>query len=549
MVTFMTSRVPFRAVSRVLAALPAAAILLTALAAPVRAQGQVVDDWSQTLTLQGSQLHGQRMVVGSDDSIFVTGHAFNYRIVTARLAADGTLLWQRDFSNAGTREHADWMTLDPFGDLIVVGHTVVGGSATPNGHVILKYDPAGNLLWSQVVPNTSGYLDRVVTDANGDIVVVGYAGAPLNHGMAILKYSRAGAQLWVRPLAANFRGGLAIDGSGNIAVSTDSSLTMTLRSFDPAGNLRWSRSVPSRYSGSDLAISPSGELYVSGPAISISSNRAYVVKFSAAGALLWVQDHAGLDGVRLAVDAHGDVVFLAQSIYSQWLTRKLSPAGALLWTATYDHHSYNDEIPAALAIGPDDEIYVTGQGGPGPTSGTLSALQSVTVRYSKAGVEEWAATSFTSLRGVSTARLSDGSVATLGESTFTVFHRTQAAVWRSLPGGLAGVAGVPHLEGTGSPRSAAPVTLQLSRAAANAPAWIVGGLSRVDLPLFGGVLAPSPDVVLGAFVLSPTGALSLPIAWPTGLPTGFEVTIQAWVGDAAGPVGFAASAALAGVSG
>ena len=106
---------------------------------------------------------------------------------------------------------------------------------------------------------------------------------------------------------------------------------------------------------------------------------------------------------------------------------------------------------------------------------------------------------------------------------------------------------MPHLEGAGSPRSAAPVAVELSRGAPGAPAWIVVGLSRANQPLFGGVLVPAMDVVLGAFALSPSGGLTLPLTWPAGLPPGFELTFQAVVLDLASPSWFAASNALVGI--
>lgn len=46
----------------------------------------------------------------------------------------------------------------------------------------------------------------------------------------------------------------------------------------------------------------------------------------------------------------------------------------------------------------------------------------------------------------------------------------------------------------------------------------------------------------------PAGQLSLPLAWPGGLPAGFELTFQAWLGDPAAPAGLAASNALVGIS-
>lgn len=67
--------------------------------------------------------------------------------------------------------------------------------------------------------------------------------------------------------------------------------------------------------------------------------------------------------------------------------------------------------------------------------------------------------------------------------------------------------------------------------------------------LLGGVLVPAPDLILAGITLSPNGTLSLPFAWPAGLPPGFELSFQFWLADLGAPFGFAASNALVGVSG
>lgn len=521
------------------------------------AQGQATEDWTHTLTLLGSNIYGTSVRTGADGAIYVAGYYPNYKIVVAKLAANGAPQWQTTFDNVGTREHATWMTLDAFGDVVVVGHHVTGGSMTPAGFVTLKYDAAGNLLWSRLVPSIWGSLARVATDANGDVVVLGRTWAAAGSGIVLMKYSASGTPLWTRTagLSASNQdavGGLTIDAAGNIYFTGGVLGTMLTLAYDAAGNRLWERSQPAAGSGADLTLDPAGGIYVVGAASGSTGDRNLVVKYDAAGTLLWRQTYPGIGARRVAVDRHGDVVIVGAVTpsggYFDWVTQKLDAAGNLLWSSSYDHHRYNDEIPNALTIGPDDEIYVTGQGGPGPGTGNLSYLRAVTVRYGKGGAQEWAASSFTSRGGVAVALLHDGSVATVGDSTFTVFHYLQSGVWRSLGGALSGTTGLPHLEGTASPTGAAAVTLELSNARPASNAWFVLGTSRVNLPLLGGVLVPAPDLVLGALTLSQSGTLSLPLTWPAGSPRGFELTFQAWIGDPAAPAGLAASNALVGIS-
>ena len=524
--------------------------VLLALAPLLAGQGTAVEDWTRTVTLSGANTHGVMVARDASDAIYVTGHYPYDRIITAKFAADGTPLWQRTFQDPVLHFQASWIAIDPFGDVLVAGYQVSPSVTQQLGLVVLKYDPAGTLLWSEVISGSFNASARIAADPNGDVVVVGVAPALVPGGL-VRKYTRTGAFLWNAAVPGRVTG-LQIDANGTIFVAGNAATTLTVQAFDPAGNTLWAHTQPNATGATDVALGPNGEVYASGALLSATTqDKSLIIKFAPSGALLWAQNYPGTQARRLAVDSRGDIVFLAARSpgggYFNWVTRKITAAGATVWEATYDQHSSNDEIPNAIVIGPDDEIYVAGQGGPGPTSGTLSYQREVTVRYSRAGVQEWAASSFTSSNGVGVVLLGDGSVATVGQSTFTLFHYLQRGVWRSLGGALAGTH-APRLAGAGSPVANAPVQLELTQGTPNVPVWLVVGFSRIEVPFLGGTLVPAVDLVLFAGT-DGSGAMALPFPWPPGLPPGLELTVQAWLSDAGAPAGYAASNALVAVSG
>jgi hypothetical protein len=118
--------------------------------------------------------------------------------------------------------------------------------------------------------------------------------------------------------------------------------------------------------------------------------------------------------------------------------------------------------------------------------------------------------------------------------------------WTDLRQGLAGAAGTPSLSGDGTLQGGTPVALALGGAAPLASTWLVLGLGQLGLPFKGGVLVPTPDAILDALVTSGTGTLDLASTWPLGIPQGSEVVFQAWITDAGGPKGLAASNGLKG---
>lgn len=114
--------------------------------------------------------------------------------------------------------------------------------------------------------------------------------------------------------------------------------------------------------------------------------------------------------------------------------------------------------------------------------------------------------------------------------------------------GLAGAGGIPTLAGEGALQPGSSVTLSLTGAMANAPATLVVGLSQLVAPFKGGVLVPSPHLLLGGFVTGAGGDLVLSATWPAGVPSATAILFQYWITDAAGPQGFAASNGLQGLT-
>lgn len=116
--------------------------------------------------------------------------------------------------------------------------------------------------------------------------------------------------------------------------------------------------------------------------------------------------------------------------------------------------------------------------------------------------------------------------------------------WGTFGTGLAGIQGVPQLTGEGELVAGSANSVAVRRGVPTGDAFLVVGLTQVDLAFKGGVLIPSLDLLLGPLPLDAQGATSLPFTWPSGLPSGLSLLMQAWIPDAAGPVGFSSSAGL-----
>ena len=114
--------------------------------------------------------------------------------------------------------------------------------------------------------------------------------------------------------------------------------------------------------------------------------------------------------------------------------------------------------------------------------------------------------------------------------------------WTDLGQSLGTSRRTPRLAGDGRLYPGTQARWRLSSAHENTLGVLAFGTSSLKVPLFGGILVPSPDAT--AVVLTDgIGTLSLELTWPGPLP-GFQAWSQAWLLDPNGPQGFSASNAV-----
>jgi hypothetical protein len=127
---------------------------------------------------------------------------------------------------------------------------------------------------------------------------------------------------------------------------------------------------------------------------------------------------------------------------------------------------------------------------------------------------------------------------------------TCAGFATDLGSALAGTLGMPHLSSGGSScvlDAGSALTVNLQNARPDAAAFLVIGVTAVDLPFHGGTLVPAFEPPNGLFIILNTddeGELTLSSTWPAGVPFGTEIYMQYWIKDPVALSGFSASNAL-----
>jgi hypothetical protein len=120
--------------------------------------------------------------------------------------------------------------------------------------------------------------------------------------------------------------------------------------------------------------------------------------------------------------------------------------------------------------------------------------------------------------------------------------------WKDEGGALAGTNGAPLLTGTGSLMPGAATTLRVTGALPGAPLHLLVGFSVQNLPFKGGTLVPLPVLIFHGLATDAAGGFVLSFGWLSSFPSMFPTTFQAWIADAGGPAGFAATNGLTGTT-
>ncbi|HEU4928065.1 MAG TPA: hypothetical protein VFT24_13485 [Vicinamibacterales bacterium] len=351
--------------------------------------------WSAT-----NDFAGKMMDIDRFDNVYSVGDTIVGGIVlTRKFNPDGFLLWERSY-RPDFAVKATWVAADPNGGAYVVGYKFTGSNQSAIGYFVLRYDADGNLSWSDVSDGT-GIAVRAVADRAGNAYVTGGLFVAGSFTIGIVKYSPAGRQ-WVCP-AVNPNGNLfpgtpsptglyLSDDDGSVAASGTSGYLYYVLSCDQSGSKRFQDFRDHSVYAAGVAINNEGEVYFgNGLAGGLGMQ---ITKYSATGAVQWTNVYPQGDYIyRLALDSLGNVIATGpdySNYYANWVTLKVAPSGALLWAATFDALTANNEVPAFVALDSLDNVYVTGVGGPEVVAANGSRyMRMVTVKYSAGGALVW----------------------------------------------------------------------------------------------------------------------------------------------------------------
>ena len=319
----------------------------------VKSFGTETDDFSTTTAIDK---HGNMYVTGS----YFAGS--NLDFLTVKYNPSGEMIWFKTF-DSGSNDYGMGITVDGTDNIYVVGH-----SDDISLHVI-KYDPAGNVVWSKDSSYAFGY--NATTDKDENVYVTGGSVTDTGTYSAFTtKYDPSGTILfWTKTYAQPYTYGysIAIDGLGNIYVSGVDCYSYCYAfttKYDPSGNESWISTPETDIitAPPSMAIDKNNNIFV---AVSINDSNSFrIMKYDPSGAVIWNKNYSKQDNTvaGIALDANGRIYVTGAvwngSNYDYFTSQYDSSGNDELWTKTLNAGS--DDYASSILIDQDGNVIVTG---------------------------------------------------------------------------------------------------------------------------------------------------------------------------------------------
>jgi len=377
------------------------------------AQTYVNKEWAETIGLPDS-LDWSASVFDPSGNIIMTGNTLNAPgdpdVLIAKYDRNGDLIWQQTYGgDAHGPDYGAAVTTDASGNSFIAAAVTTAGAF--QDIAVLKYNPAGTLLWSRTWDGPGNLIDAptsIKLDPTGKIYVAGitYENAT-NVDYVVLKLNTDGTVLWTNNYDYNgstdIAVGLELDANNDPVVSGASAATpdswdYAIVSYNKVNGDQVDAervTVPGVSLDNALAFTrdDSGFFYITGYTEVNGDKDIQTVRLTSAFTLDWVSSFdgtAGLDDIAKAVgaDNNGNVYVAGHSDVaaggSVFLTIKYDAAGDTLWTRSYHPKEAAWRAEAnKLAVTTDGGVLVVG------TVKNGSSFNFLTLKYDANGKLEW----------------------------------------------------------------------------------------------------------------------------------------------------------------
>ena len=241
------------------------------------------------------------VAIAPDGSVYATGVSADSRndAVLLKFDANGTLQWERTWGDADSNETFG-VAAAADGSVYITG-TATAFSAGSTGIFVVKFDPAGNVVWQRIADGAAA--NGIAVAADGSVFAVGTVPRNSQIGtfdLLVLKIAANGTLVWSRAYTAGDvadpRGGVAASPDGSVVAAGAvqsikagaADITALIVKLDASGALVFDKQFDGRVNETAEGVAvdqTDGSIYVSGTTTSFGagSEDAYVLHLQPTG--------------------------------------------------------------------------------------------------------------------------------------------------------------------------------------------------------------------------------------------------------------------------
>lgn len=283
----------------------------------------------------------------------------------------------------------------------VSGNVIAGAdleTTIPGKYLIRKYNPRGNVIWSNIGTCTGSTVIDLILDSSANIYSTGYCSD--SGGIYTMKLDSSGTPQWFTTYSTTGNVN-AITYDGNFIYICGYSIVngnkeILVVKYDLNGNQIFASTTNLSGNEDNIAYSidvdPSGNVYVAGTTINpFTGIDDIVLKYSSSGTLLWDVNYGKTD----SVDAVYKLVYRNGFLYAagtsngagtgnDCLLYKLDANdGSGIWLKRYNGPENGNDTLSDMKLDAYGNIYVACSG-----KGTLY-IDIVTLKYNSNGIQQW----------------------------------------------------------------------------------------------------------------------------------------------------------------
>ena len=339
-----------------------------------------IQEWIQNYHAPSNNgAFGRAIHVDANGFVYVTGEnaivsGGSNEALIIKYNPTGTQLWSYRFQYVNLFYAGGFdITTDLTGNVYVTGEYGNGG----NNIFLIKFDPSGNLVGQTFYNSSSEGGRKIALDGAGKIIIGGYIQDNDSSSFIALKYEQNLDLVWTSRWGQNIGNqniiDMTIDNNSNVILSGTSNLDYEIVKINPTGVVQWSKLYNST-AGWDMCKGvvkdDLGNIYVTGETGALGFPLTYkitTIKYSPEGNEIWLNefgDSAGTDGYTgydIAIDNLANVYIIGQRYSNLDITTiKYNTAGSLQWAINYNGLSNSQDVPVAVGVDPNGNVFSTG---------------------------------------------------------------------------------------------------------------------------------------------------------------------------------------------